>query len=664
MSEAAAFLGPEGPLARQIPGYEDRPGQRDMARLVEDCLAGGESALVEAGTGVGKTMAYLVPAILSGKRVVISTGTRALQDQLALGDLPLLTGSMATPFRFTVVKGVSNYLCQRRMAKALPGLGPQTLDPDPRLRDDLETIWDWAANTSSGDLAELTTLNRPSPALPLVTTTADARLGSRCPYHSRCFVARARMQAQDAEIIVVNHHLFFADLALRQERSKLLPSYDAVIFDEAHLIEDAITQHFSIAIGAGRLGALWDDITTFLRSLARTPHSALRQVVRARTLGNILLDQAGQALDGEESATLDHGFGQQAQWQERWFGLDEALASLAGDLSDIADEHGDDEPGASEVVELARTLAQRSDRLRNDLAGISEQDSAGYVYWAERRSGELRIGGSPVAAGAVVRDHLMGGDASVIMTSATLSADGHFDFVKQRLGLAEEVTSQSFASPFDYSTQALLYVPSDLPLPAEPGFSAASNQRIAELCHLTSGGALVLFTSHQALADGAKRLQGKLPGPLLVQGQSTSAELIHRLRTEGNATLLATGSFWQGIDVPGDGLRLLICAKLPFAAPGDPVASARARLVEEDGGSAFIDYILPRSVLTLRQGLGRLIRRMDDRGLLAVLDKRLVQKQYGRVFMDSLPEGLRRTSSFEQARRFWSDMHPRTRALG
>lgn len=629
-----AVLGPSGALARTLPGYEHRPQQLVMARAIGRALLEEHPLLVEAGTGTGKTLAYLVPAVLSGKKVVVSTGTRTLQEQLHSKDIPLLLQA-GVAFDATVLKGISNYLCRRRLAEL--GL---TEDAD------LLRITAWAKRTEVGDRAELAGVPEDSPAWKLVTTGPDARLGPKCPYFEPCFVTQARRAAHKAQIVIVNHHLFFADLALRAAYpgAQVLPPYDAVIFDEAHQIEDVATEHFGITVSTLRVLALLRDARKALADAQDTSAENLLRNLEARAaeLFALLRDRLSGdgAMDARLLAPADL-FGEPRR--ERWFRLDAALDELAAHAHRRA---------TAEEKEDAAAVERRAQALRGDLATLAERQAHEHVHWAEIRGRTMLLHASPVDIAPLFSKHVVQAVTSVL-TSATLSVAGRFAFFRERLGLGQDLTQElSVDSPFDYARQALLYLPRDLPAPQEEAFADAAVARIIELVSLTKGRAFVLFTSHRALRHAADALRARLPYPLLVQGESSKAALLASFQQTIGSVLLATNSFWEGIDVPGEALSLVVLAKLPFATPDDPLTQARVARLEEQGHDPFADYQLPRAALALKQGFGRLIRRRDDRGIVAILDHRILTRSYGRVFLESLPPAPR-TSSLEQVRRWW-----------
>jgi ATP-dependent DNA helicase DinG len=671
-------LAPGGGLARAIPHYEDRAEQRAMSAAVARALADERALIVEAGTGTGKTLAYLVPALASGKRVVVSTGTRALQDQIARHDVPLLRAILARPFSAVVLKGVANYACRRKLAE-LAGRSASRAAPDVSLA----SLVDWAAHSETGDRAEVEWLAEAAPLWAEATTTPEARLGPRCPYFTRCFVTQARRLADQAQLVLVNHHLYLADRALRtgSPGARILPDHDAVIFDEAHQLEDVATEHFAARVSTHRLAELVRDAQIALAAMPLWTGRAAEDTIRAVERAGIALFSlvraalvAGDAEDrgagerGDGRVPLPPGLFEQADRQAAWFRLDSALEELARtaeaesepppDLRDLrdgrpapaADREAVDDDHAGPRAALAG-LSRRARALRDDLATVAEQRHRSHVYWGETRPTGTFLTASPIDVAELVRRHVLYAGPTAILTSATLTSAGRFDYARSRLGL-DDADELMVASPFDYTRQAMLYVPRDLPS-AGAGFSAEAAARTRELLAVTAGRAFLLFTSHRALREAAARLT-ELPFPRLVQGDAPRAALVDRFRATPGAVLLGTSSFWEGVDVPGDALSLVVIDKLPFAPHTDPLIAARMQSCAEAGGDPFAQIQLPAAAIALKQGFGRLIRRRDDRGIVAILDGRVVSRGYGRTFLASLPAGLPRSSSLEQVRRWWS----------
>ncbi len=650
------LLAPGGGLARAIPYYEDRAEQRAMSAAVARALDDSRPLIVEAGTGTGKTLAYLVPALQSGKRVIVSTGTRALQDQIARHDIPLLRTILARPFNAVVLKGVGNYLCRRRLAEAQSRASETG-------RAELLSLADWSETTDTGDRSEVEWLAEAAPLWTEVTTTPDARIGPRCPYFERCFVTQARRLAEKAELILVNHHLYFADRALRAAHpgARVLPDHDAVIFDEAHQLEDVATEHFGARVSTHKLAQLVRDAHLSMSRMPLWTGRAADDVINAverSGLSLFALVRAAilQSANGEPRVPLPEGLFEHPERQTAWFKLDSALEELARAAEAESEPPPDEEDNADAGARASLVgLARRAREVRNDLATIAEARQRSHVYWGETRATGTLLSASPIEVGDLVRRYIVNGGPTPIFTSATLAAAGDFSYQRTRLGLDDPNSCDELMvpSPFDYAKQAMLYVPRDLPPPADDGFSAAAAARTLELLEITKGRAFLLFTSHRALRDAATRLAG-LPYPKLVQGDAPRATLIDRFRSTSGAVLLGTASFWEGVDVPGDALSLVVIDKLPFSPHTDPLTAARMQACADAQRDPFQTIQLPAAALALKQGFGRLIRRRDDRGIVAILDSRIVTRTYGKTFIETLPAGLPRTSAIEQVRRWWA----------
>ncbi len=666
---APDLLAPGGGLERAIPHYEDRHEQRAMSAAVARALEEARPLIVEAGTGTGKTLAYLVPALLSGKRVVVSTGTRALQDQIARHDIPLLRSILARPFSAVVLKGVANYACRRKLAE-LSSRAPQRMAEGISVAPDdvsVAALLDWSSYTETGDRAEVEWLAESAPLWAEATTTSDARIGPRCPYFERCFVTQARRLAESAQLVLVNHHLYFADRVLRAAHpgARVLPDHDAVIFDEAHQLEDVATEHFGARISTHKLAELVRDAHLALSQMplwtGRAGVAVIETVERAGIGMFSQLRAALLARDDGGRMPLPDGLFDHPERQHAWFRLDSALEDLARaaeaesepspDDDDVSSSGPSGEAGARASL---TSLARRAREVRDDLAMIAEQRQKSHVYWGEVRASGTFLTASPIDVSELMRRHVVRAGPTPIFTSATLAAAGTFAYARARLGLdnAGEVDELLVSSPFDYERQAMLYVPRDLPAVAD-GFSEAAAERTRELLAITHGRAFLLFTSHRALREATTRL-ADLPYPRLVQGEAPRATLIDRFRATPNAVLLGTSSFWEGVDVPGDALSLVVIDKLPFAPHTDPLIAARMSACAETGRDPFDTIQLPAAAIALKQGFGRLIRRRDDRGIVAILDGRIVTRNYGRVFLETLPTGLPRTSVLEQVRRWWN----------
>jgi ATP-dependent DNA helicase DinG len=610
-------FGPRGPLARAIPGFTPRRSQIAMAGRVALAIDNRAPLVVEAGTGTGKTFAYLVPALLSGKRVLISTGTRTLQDQLFNKDLPQVAAAIGVPAKVALLKGRSNYLCHYRFRQLA---GQQSFaGTRDRMIGRLER---WSGITKTGDLAEVPDLGDAHPLWPQVTSTRDNCLGARCAEIGRCHVFDARRRAVESDVVIVNHHLLLADLALKEDGfGDLLGAADAVILDEAHQIPDLATQFFGTRVGSRQVELAVRD--TRLELLQLSPGSTLL----AAELGAVEKALAALAEELRRSArpnwlTADSPFADATQT------LVDALRALAAELQQ--------QGGGAGVSQAAERVSELAGRLET-IVQADDNEGARSIELTQRGF-TLSLLPFDVAA----RFSQMAGTsrAAWIFTSATLSVGEDFAHFTSRLGLGEAETL-AIASPFDFERQALLYLPPSLPDPASPAHTQAVVDLAVPLIEASAGGAFVLFTSHRALQRAADLLRARWAElgdfPLLVQGEAPREQLLRRFRDSGNAVLLGTASFWEGVDVKGDALRLVIIEKLPFSSPDDALTKARIEHLKANGGNAFREYQLPEAALTLKQGVGRLIRSETDRGVVVICDPRLVDKPYGRVFRTSLP---------------------------
>ncbi len=612
MAAFSSIFGTHGPLALALAGFRARPAQQQMATHIQAALEQREVLLVEAGTGTGKTFAYLVPALLSGLRVLISTGTRTLQDQLYHRDLPLLAAALGRPARVALLKGRSNYLCRAR----LESIGRQgellSGHSDPLLA----RISEWSLGTRSGDLAELPELADTHPLRPQISSTRENCLGSRCAEYARCHVLEARRTALEADIVVVNHHLLLADLALKEDGfGDLLPSVDAVILDEAHQLPDLVSEFFGISLSSRQLELLIADIRIELQTELTVP------------LERALAD-CHTALGREE---------RHLAWRELAAPAPECFTALASALLDCGAQLR--ALGSGPGIEQCE---QRIDLLSASLAQLLDE-SEGPQSLAGARTVSTHARGFllrllPYDVSGRFSALLAAHHGAWIFTSATLAVGEDFSHFASRLGLQSAATLR-FESPFDYQRQALLYLPRGLPQPSDAGFTAAVVAIAQPLLQASGGGAFLLFTSHRALRAAAVLLERQLPAhwPLLVQGRAPREQLLRRFRASGRAVLLGTASFWEGVDVQGPALRLVMIDRLPFASPEDPVVRARIEHLQSQGASAFKEYQLPEAVLALKQGVGRLIRSEQDRGVVVVCDPRLSERGYGRVFRASLP---------------------------
>lgn len=622
----AAILSADGPLAATVPGFNPRREQIEMCEAVAEAMACGETLVVEAGTGIGKTFAYLVPALLAGRRIVISTGTRALQDQLFRRDLPVVTAALGCPAKVTLLKGRANYLCRHRLRLAGEG----------GMSRDLQRVSRWAQRTVSGDIAEAVELPEHASVWPQVTSTADNCLGQDCPELARCHVVKARRAALAADLVIVNHHLLLADLVLREEGfGELLPGADAVIVDEAHQLATTATQFFGVAIGSRQLTGLADDIVA---EAVRIGHDLAAVSAATDALVKATRDlrlRLGNGVERIDWKTLPAGVPLDA--------LREALEHNVEMLTEIADSS----MGLERCRDRAAGLCERLDRWR-------ASDAAGAVRWVDvlPRGFMLRL--SPVDVASDLSVCLQARPASWIFTSATLAVGDDFSHFCAGLGL-ETPRTLRLESPFPFREHALLYLPEGLPQPAAADHTERTIEAALPVLAASGGSAFLLFTSHRALRKGAALLRERLGAspiyPVLVQGEAPRAELLRRFRLAGNAVLLGTGSFWEGVDVRGEALRVVLIDKLPFASPDDPVLKARLEAIRARGGNPFVEAQLPQAVIALKQGVGRLIRDAADTGVIMLCDPRIVTRSYGRALLASLPP-MPRTRSLPDVTKF------------
>jgi ATP-dependent DNA helicase DinG len=659
------------------PAYEFRRGQLEMAQAVEQALEEKRHLIVEAGTGTGKTLAYLLPVIRSGKRVIISTGTKNLQEQLFYKDVPFLEQALSTnpgergasPVRLSVcyMKGRNNYLCRKKLydlteRPVLSGL------------EEIEqygAIAAWEKNTASGDRAELAELPEASPLWHKLDARSDTCTGQKCSQFERCFITEMRRRAMASDIIIVNHHLFFADLAIKMQAEDapdagILPEAAAVIFDEAHELENVAANYFGISVSNLRVEELLRDIERSMEQhkMLSTAISGALGSLRDRSQLFFSLLPAG---DGRSAFETRREFLEENG--DEFVAFRQALTRLAGELEMLPQK-------PEEIFSFVR----RAQEIQVQLGYVMESDDHNTVYWVERRGGgrtsrepnpqrlpssgahpapasesgdtkaesvvrrrhNVFLQATPIDVGPILRECLWSRLECAVLASATLAVGGGFDYIRKRLGF-EHARELVLPSHFDYQNQAILYVPPDLPDPRTPQFAARAAERIRKLLEISRGRAFVLFTSYAQMNDIYERLLGELEFPMLRQGDAPKTALLEEFRLTPNAVLFATSSFWQGVDVQGEQLSSVIIDRLPFAVPTDPVVAARVKAIDAEGGNAFFQYQVPAAVITLKQGFGRLIRSLHDRGLLVLLDNRIRKKQYGRVFVESLPNYKRTT---------------------
>jgi ATP-dependent DNA helicase DinG len=625
-----------GPLARVLPGFEPRAQQIAMARAVADALASDRTLLVEAGTGTGKTLAYLIPAVLSGQKIVISTGTRALQDQLAGHDVPLVERALGRPIDWCVLKGRENYLCLHRIEE----IGGATAWGPPRHEPAVDAIRAWATGTETGDRAELEWLAEDDPLWTRVSVTAEQCLGASCPQYEPCFLTRIKRRAARADLVIVNHALFFADLAAGPHASgSIVPRHAAAVFDEAHGLEEVATAHWGVSVSRYRVRDLLADLrrepmpddapsAAFNGTLDRVQAAADRAFESLR------------AVVGSDAAT-------RARWipdhAERAAGVGLDLLARLAEFKETLDAVSGRSDGWAH-------LAERVGALARDARFLWRAEDPAYVFWIEAAGASVRLSASPLDVSSILRETLFSAGAPCVLTSATLTAGGSFEYVRSRLGI-DHADELALVSPFDFATQALLYVPAAFPLPRDPEFADAVADEVVRLVSASRGRAFILFTSHRMLECVSDRCRRRLGYPVFRQGEAPRMALIERFKAEPSV-LFATMGFWQGIDVPGDALSCVVLDKLPFAPPDDPVVEARSGALKAEGLDPFATYQLPTAAIWLKQGFGRLLRSSRDRGVIAILDRRLLTHRYGRFFLDSLPPAPVTTSFFDVERFF------------
>ena len=646
MKRASDHLGQSGPFYKQISGYQVRDNQLALCDAIDDAIESKKTLIAEAGTGIGKTFAYLVPALLSGKKIIISTGTRHLQDQLFHTDLPRVIKALSVQSTSALLKGRSNYLCLHRL-KLAPHLGFINRET----RSLLTEVDEWSKLTRSGDVAELTSLAEDSYVWPMVTSTAENCLGGECDSWEKCFIVNARKEAQAADVVVINHHLLLADMTLKNEGfAELLPNADAFIIDEAHQLYDVAARFFGNTVSSRQLISLVRDTVAEqvndasdmveLRDYAEALEKAARDF--RITLGEAGLRDAWLKVQNKPA-------------------VKQSLVSLATTLEDLI-------AALKTAAERARGLEQCYERAQNIMPRLKaflsivktaeddppEENKGESILWYETYPKSFMLHATPIDVASIFQAHTDNFSSSWIFTSATLQVNKKFTHFANNIGL-ENYQSGVWDSPFNYQQQSLLYLPENLPQPAEPAYTEQLMKAAIPVLHASQGRAFVLFTSYYAMYKARDYLKKMLPYELLVQGDFPKHQLLEKFRQADNAILLGTSSFWEGVDVRGESLSCVIIDKLPFASPGDPVMQARIDAIKQNGGQPFMEFQVPQAVITLKQGVGRLIRDVNDTGVLMIGDPRLKQKSYGRIFLNSLPS-MPVTSDVKDVENFFSSL--------
>jgi ATP-dependent DNA helicase DinG len=667
-------FGPGGLIAQHHPNYEYRPGQVEMAEAVNNILKDGGTALIEAGTGTGKTLAYLIPALAAGRRVLVSTATKNLQEQLHKKDVPFLQQIIPRQLRVTCMKGRSNYVCLYRMKKSAGSPMLQGLDEV----DYFDQIRKWSGETETGDRAELTDLPEDLSFWREIDARAETCLGQKCPDFDACFITRMRREAMEADVVIVNHHLFFADLALRNgDYGAVLPDYDTVIFDEAHELEDVAASFFGTSASNYRVTDLIQDANKLAIKEPDQEAELIKALARlAQRSDTFWLSFRGDEPDDDIDADADAsqgGSGWQSQRSsyrrrgaptsldgryplrnsrfiredregnliatasgEAYIALNNAISRLITTLGVVKDPPAD-----------LDNIVRRAQSLKFDLEFIVTCDQPDFVYWCEKRGRGVFINATPIDVSGILDDNLFTKIQTSVLTSATMTAGNTFDFIRGRLGIkhARELIVESH---FDFKKQAVLYLPARMPDPRSRDFLDASVEEIVGILEATRGRAFVLFTSISSMRETYERVKDRIDFPTFIQGQGSKTGLLERFRKTEGAVLFATSSFWQGVDVQGEALSCVIISKLPFAVPSDPVVAARQKYIDDQGGNSFYQYSVPQAAISLKQGLGRLIRSTTDRGVLSVLDPRIRTKAYGRFFLQTIPQ-CHVTANLEEA---------------
>ncbi|MBN1906271.1 MAG: ATP-dependent DNA helicase [Deltaproteobacteria bacterium] len=605
-------LGKGGLLSRYLGDFEYRPAQVEMAHVIERALALKSQVMIEAGTGVGKTMGYLVPIIISGKKSVISTGTKNLQEQIFFKDLPLITGAMGVKVNSLLMKGRTNYICLNRYHQHFDMVS----FIKPEMMEKRRLIDAWLNRTETGDRAEVSWLGDDDPVWDMISSSSDRCKGPDCPHRDDCYIIKLRRLAAKADIIIVNHHLFFADLMLKADGfGEIIPRFEAVVFDEAHKVEDIATSYFGASLSSGQILDLAADVQKETDEEGGKPHED--------AVMNIAALRSGIARINTHFSTAPEKGRLNIEEIKNEEGI--ALDSIIKGLKYVQKN-------------FENSLSTRAQELEDNLDVIFSSGKGNWLEWYEKRKRGVTFHASPLDIAENMREQLYQNVKTIIFTSATLSTGGTFDYIRSRLGISENANEAIYPSHFNFMEQVRFYIPLDLPLPVSDGFVPAITERITEILKLSHGRALILFTSYHNLNSVYNSLKGTIPYRIFKQGEAPKGILLEDFKRNTGSVLMATGSFWEGVDVPGETLSCLIIDKLPFDSPGDPIVGARIDMINSRDGNPFMEYQVPSAIISLKQGLGRLIRKSTDRGILAVLDKRIVKSSYGRFFIKSLPE--------------------------
>jgi ATP-dependent DNA helicase DinG len=644
MQRVSDFLGQDGPFCEQVTGYQVRENQLALCDAIDDALETGSVLAAEAGTGIGKTFAYLVPALLSAKKVIISTGTRHLQDQLFHTDLPRVIKALSVQSTTALLKGRSNYLCLHRLEMA-PHLGFINRET----RSFLSEVGEWSKLTQSGDISELTSIAEDSYIWPMVTSTADNCLGGECDKWEDCFIVNARKKAQAADVVVINHHLLLADMTLKNEGfAELLPNADAFIIDEAHQLYDVAARFFGDVVSSRQLIALARD-------------TIAEQVNDASDMAEIR-DYAEQVEKEARDFRLVLG---ESGLRDSWFNIQnkpsvkqaiDSLLTTLNDLLTLLKLAAERSRGLDQCYERAQDIIIRLKKFQANNSQADADEAATQaqpVLWYETYPKSFMLHVTPIDVASIFQQHTNNFSATWLFTSATLQVNKQFNHFANNIGL-ENFKSGVWDSPFNYQKQSLLYLPDNLPQPSDPSYTKEFMQAAIPVLQASQGRAFVLFTSYSAMYKARDYLKQMLPYELLVQGDLPKHQLLETFRQTDNAILLGTSSFWEGVDVRGESLSCVIIDKLPFASPGDPVMQARIDAIKRNGGHAFMEFQLPQAVIALKQGVGRLIRDVNDTGVVMIGDPRLKQKSYGRIFLNSLPS-MPVTSDIKHVEKFFSE---------